>query len=212
MLLEKIVIGKFGARPGFHEGHVIKSLLALSSEEAIGRKKLSKILGIGETSARSLIKRLYEMGLVKVDKIAGAILTDKGNNVVKVFDELLKVIPLNRDILGFNWDNTVLIVIKDLPPKSTTVTIIRDKAISVNAGAALILLYSNNKLVAPGVNVKDLHDKIVDVLQTYVSKYCSKECTLIYASIRTGEPLEIAGLKLGYEIIRHFCIRREYCD
>ncbi len=58
--------------------HVIKLLDLLSSQGPLGRMLISRLLGIGEGSARSLVKGLRELGLVNVDEVGGAYLTSGG--------------------------------------------------------------------------------------------------------------------------------------
>lgn len=211
MHLRKLVTVKYGVKPGFHEGHVIRALETLLEERVIGRKRLSRILSIGETSARNLIKRLEEHGIVDIDRVAGAVLTRLGEEYARVIKDLIKVIEVEGDPMGFGWRDTVLIIINDLPPPNTPVTVIRDKTISVNARASLIAYRVGGRIVVPGVMEPELYDRIVEFMRPYADEYCTGDCTLVYSSIASDEPLMLAGLKLGYELLRHFCIRREYC-
>ncbi len=82
-LIGRVASSRSGARLGFHEGHVILALHLLREEGPLGRKLLYRKLGITETSARSLIRRLSAHGLVVVDRVAGAVLTEKGIGVEK---------------------------------------------------------------------------------------------------------------------------------
>ena len=210
--ISSIMIKRIGVQPHFHEGHVITLLTLLLKEEAIGRKKLSERLGIGETSVRSLVKRLLQAGFIKVDRVAGAILTDKGRDLAEKLSELINVKRLGDDYLGFNWNNVVTVIIKDTPPESTNVMIIRDKAIALNASAVLIIIIDNGVLI-PGIAPSDkLYKEIVMGLKKTLgglSRY--KKATILYAAIREKEPLIVAGYRLGFRILRHYCLRREYC-
>ncbi|WFO75331.1 hypothetical protein J4526_00005 [Desulfurococcaceae archaeon MEX13E-LK6-19] len=210
--ISSIVVKRIGVQPHFHEGHVITLLMLLLKEEAIGRKKLSEKLGIGETSVRSLVKRLLQAGFVKVDRIAGAILTDKGKDLAEKLNELINVKRLGDDYLGFNWNNVVTVILKDTPPESTNVMIIRDKAIALNASAVLIIVIDNGVFI-PGIAFDDrLYKEIVSGLEKKLgnlSRY--KKATILYAAIREKEPLLVAGYRLGFRILKHYCLRREYC-
>ncbi len=65
-------------RRGYSIYHVIKLLDLLSTQGPLGRMLISRLLGIGEGSARSLVRGLRELGLVGVDKVGGAYLTNEG--------------------------------------------------------------------------------------------------------------------------------------
>lgn len=76
-----------GVKPAFDEYHIIKALLILYEKEPIGRQLLSKYLGIGITSTRTLIKRLKRFNLINVDPIGGCILTEHGRRIAeKILD------------------------------------------------------------------------------------------------------------------------------
>jgi len=70
-----------GAAPSFSEFHLVRTLLLLNSGR-LGRKNLVKILGVGEGSVRTIIKRLKGEGLIKSSK-QGHELTQKGKETVE---------------------------------------------------------------------------------------------------------------------------------
>jgi len=199
---------KGGVRPAFHPGHVIKTLFYLMDNGPAGRKVLSKELNLGETSVRSLFKRLKHNGFIEIDRVAGAYLTNRGRELSKALSEM---IVLYKDVKIFNWNNPVLIIISMMPPRNTPVLIIRDKAISINADAALIAFIENNELRIPGLPVSSTeHHIIEEVIKKIKDKKCINNCTIIYASLR-NTPLEIEGLYLGYSIAKFYCQRIKYC-
>jgi len=199
---------KGGVRPAFHPGHVIKTLFYLMDNGPAGRKVLSKELDLGETSVRSLFKRLKRNGFIEIDRVAGAYLTDRGRELSKALSEM---IVLYKDVKIFNWNNPVLIIISMMPPRNTPVLIIRDKAISINADAALIAFIENNELRIPGLPVSRTEYHIIEeVIKKIKDKRCINNCTIIYASLR-NTPLEIEGLYLGYSIAKFYCQRIKYC-
>jgi len=57
-----------GRAPSFIEVHVIKALEVICSGEAVGRVRLSKLLGLGEGEARTLVKHLKNEGLIEVSR------------------------------------------------------------------------------------------------------------------------------------------------
>ncbi len=52
-----------GVKPAFTEQHVV-ALILLASWEPIGRPSLSRILGLGDTATKTLLRRTREAGLV----------------------------------------------------------------------------------------------------------------------------------------------------
>ena len=199
---------KGGVRPAFHPGHVIKTLFYLMDSGPAGRKVLSKELDLGETSVRSLFRRLKHNGFIEIDRVAGAYLTNKGEELSKTLNEIM---ALYKDIKLFNWNNPVLIIISMIPPRNTPVLIIRDKAISINADAALIAFIENDELRIPGLPISSTeHHVIEEIIKKIKDKHPLNNCTIIYASLR-NTPLEIEGLYLGYAIAKFYCQRIKYC-
>lgn len=199
---------KGGVKPAFHPGHVIRTLIYLMENGPAGRKVLSKELDLGETSVRSLFKRLRHNGLIEIDRVAGAYLTDKGIELTNVLHEM---ITLYKNVKIFNWDNPVLVIISMIPPKNTPVLVIRDKAISVNANAALIAFIEGNELKIPGLSISSKEYQIIEEVINKIkdNKYINN-CTIVYASLR-NTPLIIEGLYLGYSIAKFYCQRIKYC-
>ena len=69
-----------GRAPYFIEAHLVKALMIIDDEGPVGRVKLSKTLGLGEGTARTLIKHLENEKLIKISK-AGITLTSSGNKL-----------------------------------------------------------------------------------------------------------------------------------
>lgn len=72
-----------GASPDFSETHIIRVILLLE-KEASGRKKIVKSLGLGEGSARTILKHLIKNGSAVSTK-KGHVLTEKGEKIVKKY-------------------------------------------------------------------------------------------------------------------------------
>jgi len=69
-------------RRGYSVYHAIKLLDLLNSQGPLGRMLISRLLGIGEGSARTLVRSLRSLGLVDVDMVGGAFLTARGREVL----------------------------------------------------------------------------------------------------------------------------------
>lgn len=72
-------------RSYFRYYHVIKTLEIIDRMGPMGRSGLSKILNIGEGSSRNLIKKMKSIGLLEIDPVAGAIITDRGRRILNIW-------------------------------------------------------------------------------------------------------------------------------
>ncbi|RLG84201.1 MAG: hypothetical protein DRO18_07275 [Thermoprotei archaeon] len=139
-----------GVKPKFTPYHVLQALILLT-ERPYGRIELSKKLGLGEASTRTLINRLKNKGLVYIDKVAGTVLTEDGKSLVR---DIMKIIHLVGEIdvsrycaecKGFG-----AIIRKGLSiVKSVGVLELRDMVVREGAYGALILTFKGNKLLLP---------------------------------------------------------------
>ncbi len=76
---------KRGALPNYSDFHVVMVFFNIGKSN-LGRKALAELLGVGEGTARTLIEKLQDIGLVKASP-TGCYLTNKGN---KMLEELKK--------------------------------------------------------------------------------------------------------------------------
>lgn len=90
-IIDKITLSKGNVRPSFTSYHIYLTLSECAKAPS-GRKSLSNILGIGEGSVRTLIKRLSETGLITVDPVAGVLLTEVGLRILKALTNWLVVV------------------------------------------------------------------------------------------------------------------------
>ena len=108
-LLNQAVTPKKGNKPNFDEAHVLLALDIIKKEQPIGRHLLMRKLGLSEASTRTLIRRLRELGLVNIDKVAGIILSGKGKELLGYF--LQRTVVLESIKLDtINWDASCLIL------------------------------------------------------------------------------------------------------
>jgi len=139
-----------GIKPIINEAHTVKTLILLYTKGPLGRQALSKILGIGESSVRTLIRRLKELGLVNVSKAGGAYLTNTGEAIVKRLLEKI-VPPKVIDISGLNYlklsRKACAIVLRDYCKEKPDVLHIRDSLIRYGAEAALIICVRKGKFI-----------------------------------------------------------------
>lgn len=130
-----------GVAPRYRPYHVIKLLRLLYHREPLGRHALSRELGLGEASTRTLLRRLRELGVVEVDRVGGAILTELGRKAIREFMEfvpaiarvtqVLERLKLDREAVAALVSSTLL---GDAKP-----VVIRDYIVKRGASAALIV-------------------------------------------------------------------------
>jgi len=140
------VVGGLGGRgpaPQFTEAHALMMLI-LIRDRKIGRKRLSQLLGLGEGSVRSLIKKFTSLGLVKTDR-GGCFLTVKGK---RVLDDLLEILeaptPVHLDLIGQGY----ALVIRGMPSPKDVITI-RDNVVRHGGRGALVLYMGADGLIFP---------------------------------------------------------------
>jgi len=161
-ILLKIAEKPIGPKPGFEVTDVIKLFFVLGEGAPKGRKNLSKELQLGEGSVRTLLNRLQESGLVKMER-NGCRLTESG---ASLYRELAKMItqPKPVDAGSFSqgaWNYAILIRGSAMKIKSGLEQ--RDAAVRAGANGATTLLYVASRFSLPSVDM--------DVEKTYPSSF-----------------------------------------
>lgn len=199
-----MAIQRTGPVPKFSDYHIWKTLLSLDSREAIGRKKLSSILGIGEGSTRTILKILEDEGFTKTEK-GGVLITDKGMSFRdSIYFELC---PITVSSLTIGTNNCAV----RIPYSAKRVTFgceERDIAIISGAKGATTLICSNGKIVFPGSDFQvDENTEIIlrknfrirndDVIIIGTAEnYESAECGAVTAALNLMGGLDIGKKKI----------------
>ena len=137
-LLGQIVTPKKGNKPNFDEAHVLLALETIRKEQPIGRHLLMRKLGLSEASTRTLIKRLRELDLVNIDKVAGIILSEKGKSVLKYFTEKAVVLE-NMELRTINW-NAGCVIMRNLSHLVDKIGILQLRDLIIKSGASKTLI------------------------------------------------------------------------
>lgn len=138
-----------GPPPKFDEYHVIKLLMVLLKEEAVGRIRLSKILMLGEGSTRTLLSKMKSMGLIEETK-KGCSLTPSGREIA---EELTCKIPCVTGVPVENFGISgvgVGVLVKGAPSRVDVVKL-RDEAVKRGAKALITMLLVKGKLAMPTI-------------------------------------------------------------
>ncbi|MDK6028256.1 hypothetical protein QPL79_02610 [Ignisphaera sp. 4213-co] len=187
-LFYEIAASRKGVKPLFEPAHVLKTLLLLYEKEPIGRNVLSRMLGIGVASTRTLIKRLKEYDLVNVDYVGGCILTERGKRVIERIMSVVRRIENSTAIIEedlrlapYSWlavlDNSIELV------KKFGIVNIRDKLIGYGAKAALIVFVEEFAYIPPD---KELNEKKYSTLRNIRSSLLLKFGDVAIISFANG--------------------------
>ncbi|MFN4046195.1 MAG: hypothetical protein ACK4H7_02510 [Acidilobaceae archaeon] len=125
-----------GGSPGYSVHHVVKALEVLS-QGPVGRVHLASRLGIGEASSRTLLERLESEGLIERGRW-GAIVTERGLQVLRAVKDSIRVYRVNLEDLG--WGGASLITVKGFKPPRDLVEVysIRDYIVAEGCREAVI--------------------------------------------------------------------------
>jgi hypothetical protein len=132
----------------FNVAHVLKSLQLLQQNEYVSRARLSKGLGLGEGSIKTLIKHLKANSIINT-KRAGCYLTGKGK---KLSANLLSVIPsevyipTNSITVG---NHNYAVLLRGYAFAVATGIEQRDTVIKFGGQGATTLLFKDSKFVMP---------------------------------------------------------------
>ncbi|OYT50741.1 MAG: hypothetical protein B6U73_03355 [Desulfurococcales archaeon ex4484_204] len=80
-----------GVKPRFTPYHVFMALRIIAEKGPIGRPSLMKDIGLGEASTKTLLRRMRSAGLIGIDSVAGAYITDSGLKLLKALSSVIKI-------------------------------------------------------------------------------------------------------------------------
>ncbi len=150
-LLSSIRDGRLGPVPSFSAADLVLSILTMGSFAPIGRKKLSKRLGIGEGATRTIVNKLKRRNLVQVDR-RGCRLTQKGLALYRELTSQLMVdaTPEIKDLKLGSFH--VAVLVKRGGEKVKKGIEQRDAAVKEGAMGAVTLVYQDGVLFMPSLS------------------------------------------------------------
>jgi len=138
-----------GPRAVFSEVHVLKAILVVGTEGAVGRGKLGSLVGLGQGEVRTLIKRLKENDLIVIQP-DGCRLSRKGE---REFQRLREKIPWSSRVearsLGIGTQCAAVLV-RGAGRSVRKGIEQRDAAVRVGAIGAFTALFANGRFTIPG--------------------------------------------------------------
>ena len=190
-----------GRTPFFTEAHIIKALEEIETQGQVGRIKLSRKLGLGEGTTRTLIKHLKNETLIKISK-SGIELSEHGKDLFSILRaEISKEIEITSSPLTVGAFN-VAILVRDAGTAVKYGLEQRDAAIMTGAHGATTLIFSKNKLTMPGITEDIFKDNPLtrDVL---LSKLKPKENDVIIIGSAEDKRVAEFGAKMAaFELLK----------
>lgn len=197
------VTGKIapGRTPFFTEAHVIKALEEIEAQRHVGRIKLSKTLGLGEGTTRTLIKHLKREKLIKISR-SGIELSEYGKGVFTgLRAEISKEIEIPPSSLTVGTFN-IAVLVRDVGSAVKYGLEQRDAAIITGAHGATTLIFSKNKLTMPGVT-EDIFKDTPSIRDTLLSKLKPKENdVIIIGSAEDRGSAEFGAKMAAFELLK----------
>lgn len=182
-----------GRIPTFQDVHVIKALEAIGTKKTVGRKRLSKLLGLGEGATRTLVKHLKIEGLIvtlksgiSLSKFGEKVFSDlksKISHQVEIPKSPLTVGPFNVAVLVKNVAHAVKYGVEQ-----------RDAAIKVGALGATTLVFSDERLKMPGVQ-EDIFKGIQSIYNMLITNLKPEENDVIVIGSANEKLLAEFGAK-----------------
>jgi predicted transcriptional regulator len=137
-----------GPLPGFTYTHVCCTLLLIGDEETLGRIQMSKLLGLGEGTIRTIIRHLSEAGIIKISR-QGCALTMKGTSLYRQLrNRLSKTVEVNGGQLALDRASTAIRVRMGAPRVKRGIEQ-RDAAVRMGATGACTVFLKGGRFVMP---------------------------------------------------------------
>jgi len=179
--------------------HLIKAL-ELMAEGPIGRGKLAKMLGIGEGTVRTIIKRLKDSNLIEISR-DGCYLTSFGKEFWEKFKKKIpKKVFLEKNEFSLAEYN-VAVLVRKCGGKVKTGMRQRDAAIMIGAEGATTVVAKNEKLVLPGVSDNVAKDYPVAYRQIVELLKPEHDDVVIIGTAKTKEKAEYGALAAALTLL-----------
>jgi predicted transcriptional regulator len=184
-----------GPAPSFNEAHVVKALELIDDRENVGRIRLSKELGLGEGTTRTLLKHLKIEGIIQSSR-SGIAFSETGKKLFSdLRNKLSNAVDVPSSALTVGRFN-IGILVRDSAKAVGSGMEQRDTAIKSGASGATTLVFSNNKLSLPtgeeniSESMPELHDRLV-------TQFKPKENDVIIVGCGENRDLAEIGAKMA---------------
>ncbi len=147
----KEIAGKVapGRPPAYTEAHALMGIEAIGSGLGIGRQQLSRELGLGEGTIRTLVGRMKALGLIETSR-GGMSLTGDGEAILEALGDLFWGCGLTTLTITVGPINYA-VLIRGAASKVKSGIEQRDAAIIAGASGATTLVLDDDGLRMPGM-------------------------------------------------------------
>ncbi len=190
-----------GPAPSFNEAHVIKTLELINKNQTIGRIKLSKELGLGEGTTRTLLNHLKKENLTQSSRM-GVSLSEYGKKLFSDLNaKLSEGVEIPSSPLTVGTYN-IAVLVRDSANFIGSGMEQRDIAIKSGASGATTLIFVGNKLSLPirdediSKSMPHLHDELINKLSP------NENCVIIVGSGESKEIAEIGAKMAAIKLLK----------
>jgi predicted transcriptional regulator len=190
-----------GRTPTFTEAHILKTLETLSTEEPVGRIRLSKTLGLGEGETRTLVKHLRNEDIITTSR-AGIVLSEFGRKLLsELRTKLSEEIEVPQSSLTMG-SNNIAVLVRNAADCVKYGLEQRDAAITAGALGATTLTFRDDRLTMPEVNedvfrsIKSLHDMLIEELKP------EEDDVIIIGSANNKQTAELAAKTVALNLLK----------
>lgn len=184
-----------GPIPSFTEAHVVKVLDIVGSHGSVGRIRLSKELGLGEGTTRTLLKHLKNEGLIQSSR-SGITFSEEGKKLFSVMRGKLSEgmdVPSSPLTVGaFN----IGVLVRGSAQAIRSGMEQRDIAIKSGASGATTLVFSAGRLSLP-TGEENLFESLPSLHAELLSKFNPAENDVIIVGSGENRYLAEAGAKMA---------------
>jgi hypothetical protein len=179
-----------GPAPSFNEAHVVRALEIIGKYGTVGRIRISKELGLGEGTTRTLLKHLKRENMTCSSR-SGISFSEEGKKLFSdlrsKFSEGVEVPSSPLTVGAFN----IAILVRDSAQAVGSGIEQRDIAIKSGASGATTLIFSGNKLSMPKC-VDDVSESMPKLHEKLIKKLNPNQNDVII--VGSGEKRELAEM------------------
>ncbi len=151
-IVKSVIEPRRGIRPAFTPYEVLRAITLIhNSVRGLGRPTLMRMLGLGEASTRTLLRRLLETGLI-VSKGYGFMITERGKHLAELISKYVLIIehlPSDEICIDCTLSGVVLREPLSSSFKDKPVLAIRDTVVREGAKGALVIALESDHLYLP---------------------------------------------------------------
>ena len=184
-----------GPAPSFNEAHVVKALEIVGDCGFVGRIRLSKELGLGEGTTRTLLKHLKNEGIMQSSR-SGITFSEDGkklfSNLRSKLSESVEIPSSPLTVGAFN----VAVLVRNSAHAVRSGMEQRDIAIKSGASGATTLVFSGGRLSLP-TGEENLFESMPSLHAELVSRFDPNENDVIIVGSGESRLLAEAGAKMA---------------